>query len=58
MHSVHTPPPLSAGGGAGGWGGLEPPTKLSKREGLTEPQSLEGGCWERGEVAIFTYKIN
>ena len=32
-----TPPPLSAG-----W--IEPPTKFS---GLTGPQLLEGGCWER-----------
>ena len=40
-HSVH-PPPLSAGGG------VEPPTKFSKREGLTGPQLLEVGCWERG----------
>ena len=34
--------PLSAG-----WGGGEPPTKFSKRGGLTEPQLLEGICWER-----------
>ena len=40
-HSVH-PLPLSAGGG------VEPPTKFSKREGLTGPQLLEVGCWERG----------
>ena len=37
-HSVH---PLSAVG-------VEPPTKFSKRGGLTRPQLLEGGCWERG----------
>ena len=38
------PPPLSAGGG-----GIEPPTKFSKRgSGLTGFQLLEGGCWERG----------
>ena len=35
--------PLSAGEG------VEPPTKFLKREGgLTGPQLLEGGCWERG----------
>ena len=38
--SVH--PPLSAGG-------VEPPTKFSKRwGGLTGTQLLERGCWERG----------
>ena len=26
----------------------EPPTKFSKRGGLTGPQFLERGCWERG----------
>ena len=45
-HSVH-PLPLSAG--AGGGGVVEPPTKFSKRGGgLTGPQLLEGGYWERG----------
>ena len=39
-HSVH--PPLSDGGR------VEPPTKFSKRGGLTGPQLLEGVCWERG----------
>ena len=40
-------------------GGVEPPTKFSKKGGLTGPQLLEGGCWERGgwqnlvRVAIF-----
>ena len=38
-------PPLSAGGGGEG---VEPPTKFSKREGLTGTQLLEEGCWERG----------
>ena len=28
--------------------GVEPPTKFSKRGGLTVPQLLEGDCWERG----------
>ena len=32
----------------GGWGGGEPPTKFSKRGGLTGSQLLERGCWERG----------
>ena len=40
-HSVH-PPCLSEGGGGG-----EPPTKFSKRGGLTEPQLLERDSWER-----------
>ena len=45
-------PSLSAewggwGGGEGG-GGIEPPTKFSKRGGLTGSQFLEGGCRERG----------
>ena len=32
----------------GGWGVVEPPTKFSKKgEGLTGPQLLEVGCWER-----------
>ena len=52
-------PPPSAPFCRGG-GGVEPPTKFSKRAGLTGPQLLEGGYWERGgdffqgEVAIFT----
>ena len=37
--------PLSAGGR----GGVEPPTKFSKRGGFTGPQLLEGYCWERGD---------
>ena len=47
-HSVHGP--LSTGGSGrwGGGGGVEPPTKFSKRGGLAGPQLLEGGCWERG----------
>ena len=48
-----------------GWR-VEPPTKFSKRGGLTGPQLLEGVCWEwgrwhfwgvwgrRGGLAIFT----
>ena len=28
--------------------GVEPPTKFSKRGGLTGAQLLEGGCWEIG----------
>ena len=58
-HSVHPHPFLL------GVGGVEPPTKFSKRwEDLTGPQILEGGCWERGGdffqrgVAIFTQKMN
>ena len=38
-HSVH--PPFMLGGGRGG--GVEPPTKFSKRGGLTGPQLLEEG---------------
>ena len=37
-HSGH--PPFFAGE-------VEPPTRFSKRGGLTGPQLLEGGCWER-----------
>ena len=32
------------------WEGGEPPTKFSKRVGLTGPQLLEGGCLERGDI--------
>ena len=39
-HSVH--PPLSDGGR------VEPPTKFSKRGGLTGPQLLEGGDFFQG----------
>ena len=39
IHSVHPPPPLYAE-----VGGVKPPTKFSKRWGLTGPQLLEGGC--------------
>ena len=42
MHSGHPHPPSAGGRGA------EPPTKFSKMGGLTGPQLLEGGCWERG----------
>ena len=28
--------------------GVNPPTTFSKSGGLTRPQLLEGGCWERG----------
>ena len=38
------PPPLSAGGG----GAVEPPTRFSKREGLTGPQPLERGAGKEG----------
>ena len=38
-HSGHLPPFCR---------GVEPPTKFSKRGGLTEPQFLQGGCWEIG----------
>ena len=39
-------------------GGVEPPTKKKRGGGLTEPQFLEGVCWERGNdlfqgVAVF-----
>ena len=44
---VCTPPPPFLMGGAGG-GGVEPPTKFSKRGGLTGTQFLEGGYWEIG----------
>ena len=27
---------------------FEPPTKFSKKRGLTGSQFLDGGCWERG----------
>ena len=36
-------PLLSAGGG-----GVEPPTKFSKRGRLDRISILRGGCWERG----------
>ena len=32
----------------GGGGGVETPTKFSKRGGFTGSQFLEVGCWERG----------
>ena len=54
VYIVH-PPPLSAGRGR-----VEPPTKFSKRGGLTGTQLLEGCYWERrgeffsGGVAIVT----
>ena len=53
-HSVHPLPPCAQGGG-----GVEPPTKFSKRRGLTGSQLLQEGSWERGVtffrgVAIFT----
>ena len=50
--------PILSSRGRGG--GVKPPIKCSKRGGLTEPQFLEGSCWEQGGglfqwgVAIFT----
>ena len=43
VHSLHPHSPTTFLLG----GGVEPPTKFSKREGLAGPQLLEGGCWER-----------
>ena len=34
-------------------GRVEPPTKFSKRGGVTGPQLIEGGCWEREGVTFF-----
>ena len=48
MRGGHTVYPLSAGGG-----GVEPPTKFSKRGGLTGPQLLEGVA-EREGVTFFS----
>ena len=42
------PPPFFQGEGE-----VEPPTKFSKRAGLTGSQLLEGDCWERGGVTFF-----
>ena len=50
-HSVH--PPLSDGGG----GRVEPPTKFSKRRGLTGPSLLEGVTLFMGGCG-FHIKIN
>ena len=55
MDIVCTPSRLVHRGG----GGVEPPTKFSKRGGLTGSQLLQEGSWERGVtffrgVAIFT----
>ena len=47
LHSVHLPPFLQGGGG-----GVEPPTKFSKREGLTG-SVFRGGCLERGGDFFF-----
>ena len=43
-YSVPPYPFMLKGGGVM----VEPPTKFSKRSGLTGPQLLEGGCWEIG----------
>ena len=42
--------PLSVGGGGGG---VQPPTKFSKRGGLDRTSTSGGGCWERGGVTFF-----
>ena len=54
MTLTYWAPPLSAGRG---WAS----NQIFKKGGLTGPQPLEGGCWERGAwlfsgegVAIFT----
>ena len=43
-----TPPPVSAGGGAGRGDGVEPTTKFSKRGRLDRISVFRGGCLERG----------
>ena len=49
--------------GKGGGGVVEPPTKFSKSEGLTDSQFLEEGCWEivrdffQGKL-LFSHKKN
>ena len=44
-----TPPPFLQGGGGGGWGlSLQLNFQKGEASGLTGPQLLEGGCWERG----------
>ena len=55
FHSGH--PPFCRGSmGGGGWAS----NQIFKKVGLTGPQLLEGGCWERGVTfqgggfAIFT----
>ena len=52
-YSVHPPPPLSATGGGGGGGWTSNQIFKKGGGGLTGPQLLEGGCWERG-VWIFS----
>ena len=53
IYIVCTSTPLSAGG-------VEPPTKFSKRGGLDRTSTFRGGCWEGetffrgGGVAIVT----
>ena len=42
--------PLSVGGKGGG---VQPPTKFSKRGGLDRTSTSGGGCWERGGVTFF-----
>ena len=42
------PPPPAAGGGGGGGGELNLLINSQKGEGLTGPQMLGRGCWERG----------
>ena len=52
-HSVHSPTPLSAGGG-----GVEPPTKFSNEGGsLAGHQLLEGGGGEGGCNFLINNKI-
>ena len=42
------PPPFLQGGGVG-WGlSLQLNFQKGEASGLTGPQLLEGGCWERG----------
>ena len=48
-----TPLPLSAGGGEG----AEPPTKISKRGGLTGPQLLQEVAGKEG-VTFFRWGCN
>ena len=57
FHSVDTHIPFLLGGG-----GVKPPTKFSKRGGLTGPQLLEGVAGKEGvtffRVLEFSHKKN
>ena len=57
-HSVHLPPPLSAGRGGGGGGGVELTTKFPKQRGLDRTSTFRGVVAGKEGVTFFRGSCN